>query len=265
MLLPLDKITSLVIEVVKETAFFIKKQHITSADIEVKARNSLVTYVDKTSEKMLVEKLGKILPGSGFLTEEKTTENTKKEFTWIIDPLDGTTNFIHGIPLYCISVALMHKEEIILGIVYEINQEECFYTYRDAPSFLNNNLIQVSPQTDFQHALVVTGFPYHVEDIIDPYLNIFKSITLSTRGIRRLGSAATDLAYVACGRFDAFYEIRLNPWDVAAGALLVQNAGGKVIDFAGGSQWLYGKQIIAGAPAAVNKILEIIKPFQHYF
>jgi myo-inositol-1(or 4)-monophosphatase len=147
--------------------------------------------------------------------------------------------------VYCISIGLMEKNEIILGVIYEVNLKECFYTLNNAPSYLNGNPIHVTETVKLADTLFATGFPYYDYGRLDPYLNFFKYMMQHSHGIRRLGSAAADLAYVACGRFDGFYEYGLSPWDVAAGALIVKNAGGKVSDFKGGNDYIFGSEIIA--------------------
>ena len=242
----LEKLTSQVCKLAIETANFISNEvnRLRSSDIEIKSANNFVTYVDKQSEKRLVVGLSLILPGSGFIAEENPSLQTK-ELTWIIDPLDGTANFIHGVPVYCISIGLMNKNEKVLGVIYEINLKECFYTWKDAPSYLNGNQVHVTDTGKLADTLFATGFPYYDYERLDPFLNFFKYMMQHTHGIRRLGSAAADLAYVACGRFDGFYEYGLSPWDVAAGSLIVKNAGGKVSDFQGGNNFLFGKEIIA--------------------
>jgi myo-inositol-1(or 4)-monophosphatase len=168
-----------------------------------------------------------------------------KDLTWIIDPLDGTTNFIHGVPVYSISIALMEGPELILGVIYEINLKECFYTWKGSPSYLNGLEINVSVTDKVRDSLFATGFPYYDYGRLDPYLHFFRYLMENSHGLRRLGSAAADLAYVACGRFDGFYEYGLSPWDVAAGALIVKNAGGAVSDFNGKDDFIFGKEIIA--------------------
>jgi myo-inositol-1(or 4)-monophosphatase len=242
----LEKLTNQVCDLAIETGNFISNEvnRLKSSDIETKSSNNFVTYVDKQSEERLVEGLSIILPGSGFIAEENPSLQTQ-ELTWIIDPLDGTTNFIHGVPVYCISIGLMEKNEMILGVIYEINLKECFYTWKNAPSYLNGNPIHVTNTVKLADTLFATGFPYYDYGRLDPYLNFFKYMMQHSHGIRRLGSAAADLAYVACGRFDGFYEYGLSPWDVAAGALIVKNAGGKVSDFKGGNDYIFGREIIA--------------------
>ncbi|MFT5601219.1 MAG: myo-inositol-1(or 4)-monophosphatase [Flavobacteriales bacterium] len=213
-------------------------------DVENKTFNNLVSYVDKESEKRFVEGLLKLLPGSGILGEEGSSINLIADYIWIIDPLDGTTNYVHGVPAYCTSVALQHKKQTVIGVVYEPNQKECFYSYGDG-SFLNAKEISVSKNAELSNSLLATGFPYYNFEKTDKYLSLFKDLMQGTRGIRRIGAAALDLCYVACGRFEAFYEYALHPWDVAAGAFIVQNAGGQVSEFDKGANFDFGEDIIA--------------------
>lgn len=244
---PLNKICSRVIDLTYEVGEFImsEKDKISSKDIELKGVHNYVTYVDKTAEKMLVEGLSEILPQSGFIAEEGTSDKKGELFNWIIDPLDGTTNFIHGLPPFCISIALQQNDEIVMGIIYEPNLNEVFYAWQDSPAFLNQQPIKVSTKNNLDNALIATGFPYYDYSKLGSYMEIFEWCMINTRGVRRLGSAAIDLAYVACGRMDGFYEYGLSPWDVAAGAFIVERAGGKVSDFSGGDNFLFGKEIIA--------------------
>ncbi|MFW6020254.1 MAG: inositol monophosphatase family protein [Bacteroidales bacterium] len=243
----IEHICKQTIKVVKETGSFIRQENfmLSSSHIENKGLHDYVTYVDKTSEQRLTKELAKILPESGFITEEDTTEDKTEEYTWIIDPLDGTTNYIHSIPVYSISVALQRNGQTIMGIVYEIVRDECFYAWKNSPAFLNGKPIQVNNTGTLNNSLLATGFPYYDYSRLKPYLNFFTHLLENTTGIRRLGSAAVDLAYVACGRFSGFYEYSLHAWDVAAGAFLVQQAGGKVCDFSGGDDYIFGAEIIA--------------------
>lgn len=251
------------IAAVKLAATFIQSEigNINQTNIETKSLNSLVTYVDKASEKILVNELQKIIPDATFLTEENTIVQKVGAWKWIIDPLDGTTNFIHQVPVFSISVALQYFDEIVLGVVHEINRNECFYATKNNGAFLNGNKISVSSTINLSDSLIATGFPYYDFEKIDNYLSFFKYLMTNTRGIRRLGSAATDLCYTACGRFDAFFEYSLSPWDVAAGALILQEAGGKIYDFKGGNNWLYGKEIVGCNPLISDDILIAIKKY----
>lgn len=257
----LERLCHQTIKIITETADFIRAElgKVSNQEIETKSLNSLVSYVDKTAEEQLVAKLSALLPNSTFLTEEETVEQSKGEFQWIIDPLDGTTNFLHQIPYFAVSVALQHHEETILGIVYEVNQKECFYAWKDGGAYLNGKAIKVSKTTNLADALLSTGFPYYDYDFLDNYMKVFRHLITNTRGVRRCGAAAVDLAYVACGRFDAFFEYSLNSWDVAAGVLLIQEAGGKVADFKGGDNYLHGKELVAANAALFTEMSNLMK------
>lgn len=247
--------------VIAATAMFIREQlgQVKAGAIEEKSLNSLVSYVDKTAEEQLVAGLGKLLPAATFLTEEETVEQTEGHFRWIIDPLDGTTNFLHQLPHFSISVALQEEGKTIIGIVYEVNRQECFYAWKNGGAFLNEKPIHTRGITNFADSLIATGFPYYDYSRQEKFLQILAHFMQHTRGIRRFGSAALDLAYVACGRFDLFFEYSLNAWDVAAGAFLVQEAGGTVSDFSGTTNYLFGQEILATAPGLYTEGLQIIQ------
>ena len=231
------------------------------ARIEQKTQfNNLVSYVDKEAETRLVSALHKLLPVAGFITEEGTVQqSTKQEYNWIIDPLDGTTNFLHGLNIYAISIGLTRYHETILGVVYHIGRDECFHAIKDQPAFCNDSEIRVSGIDSLNESLLATGFPYYHSDKSEVYLEIIKDFLAKTHGIRRLGSAAIDLAYVACGRLEGFFEYNLNPWDVAAGALIVQQAGGMVTDFRGGNNFLFGRELCAANSKMHAEMLREIK------
>lgn len=231
----------------KNTGKFLKQEvsQIQSKDIQVKGLHDFVTYVDKSAEEKIVSDLIKLIPNAGFIAEENTVSIKGEEYNWIIDPLDGTTNFIHGIPCYAISIALMKNNIIVVGVVYEINLDECFYAWEGGAAYLNGKQIFVSEKKNIADSLIATGFPYYDYSRLDEYMNIFIYFLKNSHGVRRLGSAAVDLVYVACGRFEGFYEYGLRPWDVAAGAFIVQKAGGTVYDFSGQSNYLFGKEIVA--------------------
>lgn len=213
--------------------------------VEVKGINNFVTYVDKNSEKLLVEGLRKIFPQAGFITEEGTATD-KGQLQWIIDPLDGTTNFIHKLPPYAISIGLADEtNDVLLGVVYEVVSGECFYAWKNGGAYLNGKPIRVSDTDTINNALIATGFPYTAFHRMEGFMRSLSHFFVHSHGVRRLGSAAVDLAYVACGRFDVFYEYNLNPWDVAAGIVLVKEAGGQLSDFKGGKNFLFGMEMIA--------------------
>jgi len=249
-----------VINIAKEVGDFMKKeqQNFSESKVEEKSINSLVSYVDKTAEKMIVEKLSTYIPEAGYIAEEGTSEKKGDIYNWIIDPLDGTTNYIHGLPTYAVSIALKKDDKIVLGVVYEVGMDECFYAYGEGKAFLNGREIKVKNNSKLKDSLIATGFPYYDFSRNTAFYNTLMTYTQKTRGMRRLGTAATDLAYVACGRFDAFYEYGLSPWDVAAGAFIVEQAGGKISDFSQKQDWLFGKEIIASSSALFNDFAQIV-------
>ena len=227
-------------------------------EIETKVNNSQVSYVDKTAETMLVESIGPLITGAGFITEEETIEQSKSDILWIIDPLDGTNNFLHGIPHFAVSVALSVHNEIVVSLVLEVNSGELFTTTKGGGAFLNDRPIHVSKTALLSESLISTGFPYEVDDVA-PLIRTLGHMMRFGRGVRRMGSAALDLAYVACGRFDAYYETTLNPWDVAGGALLITEAGGVITDFAGEDNYIYGEQLIATNGRIHTELLDLIQ------
>lgn len=230
---------------------FIAGQRLTFSydKVEEKGQHDLVSYVDKEAEKMVVAELREILPEAGFVTEEGTVEQASgQRFRWIIDPLDGTTNFIHGLPPYCVSLALMEDNEQVVGVVYEAFSKECFYAWKGSKAYLDGREIRVSTIDKFQHTLTAVGLSHSSKDTIDHLLESMRILLHETSGIRRIGSAAIDLCYVACGRVDGFFQKNLSPWDVAAGALIAERAGARVTDFSGGNDYVFGKQILAANP-----------------
>lgn len=259
----LEKICHQVTNLAKEVGQFIlnEQDNNTQLDFEIKGLHDFVTYVDKTSEQKIVDGLKEILPEAGFIAEEGTSTEKGDKYNWIIDPLDGTTNFIHGITPYAISIALQENNNIILGVVHEIGLNECFYAWKNSPAFLNGKEIKVSEKQTIENSLIATGFPYYDYERIKPFMDSLEHFMKNSHGVRRLGSAATDLAYVACGRFEAFYEYSLSPWDVAAGAFIVQQAGGKVSDFSGLDNYIFGKEIIASNSNVFNEFLSTVKQF----
>ncbi len=261
----LEKLCDRVKDLAMEVGDFIRKEAkgFTSGKIETKGIHNYVTYVDKGAEEKLTKGLSVLLPGTGFITEEETTKRVTKEYTWIIDPLDGTTNFIHGLPPYSISIALMRENKIILGLVLEVISEECFYAWESGPALLNGNEIAVSKIASIEDSLIATGFPYTDFERFGPFMDSLTYFLRNTHGVRRLGSAAIDLVYLACGRLDAFWEYSLNPWDVAAGALIIEQAGGRVTDFSGGSNFLFGKEIVAANALIFNDFLNIVNRFMN--
>jgi myo-inositol-1(or 4)-monophosphatase len=245
----------------KEVATWIAAQRVHANDIESKALNNLVSFVDKGAEQQFVDGLSKLLPESGFIAEEGTGTAIEGGYNWIIDPLDGTTNYLHGVPMWCTSVALEHRGELLLGVICDVNHSELYTASKGGGSFLNGKSIRVSATSELKSALIGTGFPYYDFGRQEAYLKLLGELTRTTRGIRRPGSAALDLAYVACGRFDAFYEYALHPWDVAAGILLVREAGGRVTGFRDETNPLSGEDIIAGNQRVALELQAVIGKF----
>ncbi|HOZ86834.1 MAG TPA: inositol monophosphatase family protein [Bacteroidia bacterium] len=248
----LQKLLPQVIATAKKAGAFIRNERVnfTYNSAEIKGLNDLVSYVDKGAEEMIVSDLSNIFNDAGFIVEENT-RSEKKAYNWIVDPLDGTTNFIHGIPCYAVSIALEHQGEIVLGVVYEINRDECFSAIKNGGAFLNGKAIKVSERKNLSESLIATGFPIYNFERLDNYLGALKYFMQQTHGLRRIGAAAADLCYLACGRVDAFFEYNLKPWDVAAGGLIVKEAGGTICDFSGKDNWIFGKET-----SATNGLLE---------
>lgn len=259
-----DEICNSVIELSKSIGdwMFEERKRFSEDKVESKTFNNLVSYVDKESERRFVDGLNQILPVAGILGEEGV-DNTDidQEFLWIIDPLDGTTNFVHGIPAYCTSVALKHNNEVVLGVIYEPNRKECFYAYENGGAYLNGAPINVTKTEDLSGTLLATGFPYDYFDKMESYMELLKHLMRNSRGIRRIGAAALDMCYVATGRFDAFFELALQPWDVAAGSIIIKEAGGVTTDFEGGTDYIFGKSIVSSNGAIQQTLLKTIEDF----
>lgn len=259
----LESICSRVNELCREVGQFIlgEKGKVKGKSIEIKGLNDFVSYVDRTAEEKLVAGLSKLIPEAGFITEENTITKKGERYNWIIDPLDGTTNFLHSVPCFAISIALMRDDKLVLGVIYEMNLDECFYAWEGSKAYLNGEEIKVTDASRLSGSLMATGFPYSNYERFSEYIELFMDLMKSTQGVRRIGSAAVDLAYVACGRFEGFYEYGLKPWDVAAGIFIVQQAGGRVGDFKGGSNYLFGQEIIATNAGIYDEMLVKVQKY----
>ena len=222
-----------------------------------KGRSDFVTEVDRAAEQAIVDILLKAYPDHAILAEESGASGDS-EYTWIIDPLDGTTNFIHGFPQYAVSIALRHREHVTQAVVYDPTRNELFTASRGRGAFLNERRIRVSTRSKLSECLIGTGFPFRSFEHLDEYVRMFRSVTEHTAGIRRPGAAALDLAYVAAGRLDGFWEIGLSPWDMAAGSLLILEAGGLVSDFKGEAAYLEEGRIVCGAPKIFPQLLNLV-------
>ena len=223
-----------------------------------KSRNDFVSEVDRRAEQIIVESIHKAYPDHAILAEE-SGEQGDSDYQWIIDPLDGTTNFLHGFPQFAISVALKHKGILDQAIVYDPLRQELFTASRGDGAHLNDRRIRVSRQNSLEGALIGTGFPFRTLDKLDTYIEIFRKLTAVTAGIRRPGAASLDLAYVACGRLDGFWEFGLEPWDIAGGALLIREAGGFISDINSGDPQLDSGDVVAGNLIIHNLLLDVIR------
>jgi len=236
-----------VCDIARRTGYFIRNEagNFNINDARQKGKHDFVSYVDIEAEKKLSAGLSELLPEAGFITEEGTAEKSHKALRWIIDPLDGTTNFMHGASVYSISIALEADNEILLGVIYDVPSDELFYAWKEGGAWLNASRITVSASTSLDDSLIATGFPYKNYERLGVYMKCLEFFILNTHGVRRMGSAAIDLAWVASGRYDGFYEYGLNRWDVAAGIILIREAGGMVSDFSGKINNIDGSEIVA--------------------
>lgn len=235
------------------------RDRIDQLSIQTKDRNDFVSEVDRQAEREIIHILRKAYPNHGILAEESGVREGD-DYQWIIDPLDGTTNFLHGFPHFAVSIGLRHKGRLEQAVIYDPVQQELFTATRGSGAHLNDRRIRVSPRRELDGALLGTGFPFRAQQHLDPYLDMFRALFPHTAGIRRAGSAALDLAYVAAGRLDGFWEIGLSVWDMAAGVLLIQEAGGLSGDFIGGHDFLKHGNIVAANPKLFPIILKTIRP-----
>lgn len=251
----LQKLTLQVTKLAREAGDFQLRElkNFERSNIEQKGRsNDLVSYVDKETEKLLIETLQKLVPDAGFETEEGTIEQSKTGLRWVIDPLDGTTNFLHKLPLFSISIALAKDEDILLGVVHDPSRNECFYAWKDGGAYMNGEPIETSKIDTLNESLIATGFPYSLRGKADNYFSLIRHFVETTHGVRRLGSAAIDMCYVACGRFEAYFEFNLKPWDVAAGIIIVREAGGVVTNYSGGPEGCHAAEEICATGNGIH-------------
>jgi myo-inositol-1(or 4)-monophosphatase len=231
--------------------------------VDTKAPNDYVTEVDRAAEASIIETLLAAYPGHGILAEESGSAKGAKDsdYVWIIDPLDGTTNFIHGLPTYAVSIALSFRNQIQQAVVYDPARNDLFFASKGRGAFLNDKRLRVSKRTRMAEALIGTGFPFRKGDDADRYIRLFTTIMKSCAGMRRPGAAALDLCYVAAGWYDGFFESGLSPWDVAAGSLMITEAGGLVGNFTGEADYLYRREVVAGSPKIYGQMVQMLAPF----
>jgi len=231
--------------------------------VQVKSANDFVTEVDQHAEQVIIETLLQAYPGHGILAEESGRSMGAKdsEFVWIIDPLDGTTNFIHGFPVYAVSIALAHRGVVQQAVVYDPSRNDLFVASRGRGAFLNDRRLRVSRRTRLQESLIGTGFPFRKGDNFKRYVKMFEDVMQQCAGLRRPGAAALDLCYVAAGYYDGFFETGLNPWDIAAGSLMITEAGGLIGNFTGEADFLYQREVVAGTPKVYGQLVNILSPY----
>lgn len=228
-------------------------------EIKTKKAFDFVTEVDRESESVIIETIRKEFPSHSFLAEETLKQADTENYRWIIDPLDGTTNYIHSYPMFSISIALEYRRQIIAGVVFDPLRNELFHAARGGGAFLNNSQIRVSDIGFLEKSLIATGFPFRKKEMVELYLKAFKLIFFEVSDIRRAGSAAIDLAYIAAGRFEGFFELNLSPWDIAAGSLLIKEAGGVITDFGGAGDFISTGNVVAGNPSIQHEILKKVR------
>ncbi len=257
----LQQLTTEAAKLSLEVGAFIREERkkFSLEQVEFKGTNNLVSYVDKAAEEKIVKRLSELLPEAGFITEEETINKTGKIYNWIVDPLDGTTNFIHGLPTYSVSIALEQNKELVLGVVYEVNLDECFTAWKGGGAYLNGKPIKVSQAATVEQSLIATGFPYYDFEKLEKYMRVFKELTQKCHGLRRIGSAAVDMAYTACGRFEAYFEYNINLYDIAAGVVLVREAGGEAFNFKEEDEFYKARQIIATNGKISKQLAGIIR------
>jgi myo-inositol-1(or 4)-monophosphatase len=231
--------------------------------ISSKGPNDFVSEVDQAAEQAIIDILLQAYPGHGILAEESGRAHGAKnsEFVWIIDPLDGTTNFLHGFPVYAVSIALAHRGQVQQGVVYDPTRNDLFYASRGRGAFLNDRRLRVSKRTRMDEALIGTGFPFRKGDNFKRYVKMFEEVMQNCAGLRRPGAAALDLCYVAAGYYDGFFETGLNPWDIAAGSLMITEAGGLIGNFTGEADYLHQREVVAGTPKVYGQMVQMLAPY----
>ncbi len=259
-MLNLESLTKKVQELAMQAGKFLEEgyQNFDRARVEEKSSHNYVSYIDKTSERFLVKELSALLPEAGFIAEEGTGSLNDENYCWVIDPLDGTTNYIHGMGPYAVSIALRNKEELLLGVVYEVTRKECYYAWKGSKAWMNGREIHVSNIATLDKAFIAIGFPYDSDHYRPTALHLVDRLYGFAGGTRLLGSAAAEICYIAAGRFEARIEAFLGPWDVAASGLILIQAGGRMSDFSGGDTWTNAQQVIASNGFMHEKILELL-------
>jgi myo-inositol-1(or 4)-monophosphatase len=249
---------SFAVDLARKSGLLLKDKFNQSHEIQYKGDINIVTEADKMSESLIIESIRRNFPGHGILSEESPAVSGTEKLRWIIDPLDGTTNYAHGYPIFCVSIALEKEDKVILGVIYDPMREDMFVAVRGEGVYLNDQKIIVSSVDNISRSLLATGFPYDIRDSKENNLDYFNSMALSVQAIRRAGAAALDLAYLAAGRFDGFWELKLKPWDTAAGCLMVEEAGGKVTDLFGKTWNISSPHLLASNGRIHQQMMDIL-------
>lgn len=257
----LDFLTEEVKKLARQTGEFLKKERLSfdRSRVEQKAAHDYVSYVDKTSEKHIVERLHELLPEAGFIAEEGSGSLEEQEYCWVVDPLDGTSNYIHDCMPYCVSIALRNREEILLGVVYECGREELFWANKDSRAYLNGKEIYVSDQSVLDQSFIELGFPYKAENYRSFALGLIQDLYGHVGGLRLMGAAAAEICYIAAGRFEARVEAFIGPWDIAAGYIILKQAGGKMTGFDGNPDCLGAKEVFASNGKVHEDLLKVLQ------
>lgn len=258
----LKDITEAMKTVAKEAGVFIRNERVNfNLDkVEVKGAHDYVSYVDKEAERLIVERLKEILPEAGFITEEGTVSDAeKKDLIWVVDPLDGTSNFVHGMAPYCVCIGLRNINEVLAGVVYEVVADEMFWSYKGAKAYMNDKEIQVGKAQTVNEAFVCIGYPYDAAKWKPVVKTLVDALYGNCISLRNLGSAQAEICYTACGRFDMYIESYVKAWDVTAGSIILQNAGGRISDYVGGKEWESGKHVLATNGLIHDEMISIIK------
>ncbi len=260
----LEELTKQVRVLAMETGKFLKEEraHFQREKVQEKNAHDYVSYVDKESERRIVARLQELLPEAGFIAEEGSGSLTTEEYCWVVDPLDGTTNFIHNNAPFCVSIALRNREEILLGVVYEVCRNECFWAWKGSAAYLNGEEIHVTNINNLDQSFIELGFPYDAERFRPIITRLIERLYGRVGGLRLMGSAAVELCYIAAGRFEARFEGLLGPWDIAAGSIILTQAGGKITDFSGGDSFYSGHEVLATNGQIHEQMLKIIAEIQ---
>jgi myo-inositol-1(or 4)-monophosphatase len=246
------------VDLARKAGSLLKEKFNQKHEIHYKGEINLVTEADKMSEDLIIAAINRNFPDHGILSEESPAIPGAGKLRWIIDPLDGTTNYAHRYPVFCVSIALENDGEIVLGVVYDPMRDEMFVSVRGEGAYLNDKKLAVSSLKDISRSLLATGFPYDIRESKENNLDYFNAMAINVQAIRRAGAAALDLAYLAAGRFDGFWELKLKPWDTAAGCLLVTEAGGVIFDIAGGKWNLYSPDLLASNGLIHKQMIKVL-------